>query len=203
MKNKKILILGIGAIILICVIVFVIFNYKNLKNGNTMINKSEEEIKDYILNISSYEALVKIEVQTNKNKNNYVVKQSLKDNVSKQEVIEPENIAGVVTFYDGNNLSISNNKLELTTTYENYQYMVENSLWLDSFIREYKELQNYKMEVNENEIILNLKNENGNKYNVYKQLYIDKKTAKPTKMIIQDINKNTLVYILYTEIEIS
>lgn len=203
MKNKKILILGIVAIILIFIIVFVVFNYKNLKNGNTMINKSEEDIKEYILNISSYEAIAKIEVQTNKNKNNYVVKQSLKDNVSKQEVIEPENIAGVTTFYDGNNLSISNNKLDLTTTYENYPYMVENSLWLDSFIKEYKELQNCKMEANENEIILNLKNENGNKYSIYKQLYIDKKTAKPTKMIIQDINKNTLVYILYTEIEIS
>ena len=42
-----------------------------------------------------------------------------------------------------------------------------------------------------------------NKYVMYKTLYIDKETLKPTKMEIQDINRNTLVYIEYNEIEIN
>lgn len=201
MKSKGILILAI-IIILIIAIIFIIFNYKNLKTGNT-INKSEEDIVNDILNISSYNAIMEIEVQTNKNKTKYIVNQTLQNDKSKQEVIEPENIAGVITEYDGKNLKISNNKLNLSTTYENYEYIVNNKLWLDSFIKEYKELQNTRVTTIGDEIVLELKNENENKYSIYKKLYIDKKTAKPTKMIIEDINQNEIVYIIYTEIEIS
>ena len=203
MKNKKFLILGIVIIVLIIITIFVILNYKNNKTGNNIINKSEADIKEYILNISSYEATLEIEVQTNKNKNKYKVKQNLNENTCKQEVIEPENIVGVITSYDGNNLTIINNKLDLTTTYQNYEYIVNNNWWLNSFIKEFKDNENSKSTSNENEIIFELKNEENNKYSVYKTLYVDKKTAKPTKMIIQDINKNTTIYILYTKIEIS
>ena len=41
-----------------------------------------------------------------------------------------------------------------------------------------------------------------NKYIMYKNLYIDKNTAKPIKMEIQDVNQKLLVYILYNEIKI-
>lgn len=44
--------------------------------------------------------------------------------------------------------------------------------------------------------------EKDSKYISYKKLYIDKKTYKPTKMLIQDVNKKTIVYISYKEIEI-
>lgn len=142
-----------------------------------MINKSEEEIVKYILNINSYKAKLEIEVETNKNKNKYVVAQSLdNNNVSVQEVLEPSNIAGVRTEYDGTNLKIINSQLNLTTTFENYSYVVENKLWLNSFIEDYKKYSNSKVTSKENEIILEVKDEEGNKYNVYKKLYIDKKT---------------------------
>lgn len=91
----------------------------------------------------------------------------------------------------------------MSTTFENYNYIVENKLWLNSFIEDYKKYNNAKMISQNDEIILEVKCEDTNKYNVYKKLYIDKKTGKPTKMIVQDINQKTLVYILYTEIEIS
>ncbi len=150
-----------------------------LKIGNTIINKSEEDIIQYILNINSYKAKLEIEVETNKNKNKYVVRQSLKNgNISEQEVIEPSNIAGVITQYDGNNLKIINNNLNLSTTFENYSYVVENKLWLNSFIEDYKTSTNSKVTSNNNEIILEVKNEDGNKYNVCRKLYIDKKTRK-------------------------
>ena len=168
-----------------------------------MINKSEEEIVEYILNVKSYEAKLNITVETNKNKTEYVVSQKLQNNLAQQEVIQPANIAGVITEYDGSNLKIKNNKLDLETTFQNYQYIVKNRLWLDSFIEDYKIKENStKISSNNNEIILEVKT-NENAYNVYKKLYIDKKTAKPTKMIVQDINQKTLVYILYTEITIS
>lgn len=43
---------------------------------------------------------------------------------------------------------------------------------------------------------------NSNKYIAYKKLYIDNKTYKPTKMLIQDVNEKTIIYISYKEIEI-
>lgn len=200
MKNKKIIFILI--ILIILIITFFILYYKNTKVGNTIINKSEEEIIKSILDMKSYEAQLDIEIETNKNKTKYKVSQILEEGKAKQEVLEPENIAGVITEYDGTNLKIRNNKLNLETTFENYQYIVENRLWLDSFINEYKTIQSTKTTTNENEIILEVKRED-NPYNIYKKLYIDKKTGKPTKMIVQDINQKTLVYILYTEIKIS
>ncbi len=150
-----------------------------LKTGNTIINKSEEDIIEYVLNINSYNAKLEIEVESNKNKNKYIVKQSLeKGGISKQEVLEPKNIAGVITEFDGTNLKIINNDLNLSTTFENYSYIVENKLWLNSFIEEYKKNNNSKVTSKENEIILEIKNEDGNKYSIYRKLYIDKKTRK-------------------------
>ncbi len=150
-----------------------------LKSGNTIINKSEEDIIEYVLNINSYNAKLEIEVETNKNKNKYIVKQSLeKGNISKQEVLEPKNIAGIVTEFDGTNLKIINNELNLSTTFENYSYIVENKLWLNSFIEDYKKSNNSKVTTKENEIILEMRNEDGNKYNIYRKLYINKKIRK-------------------------
>lgn len=167
-----------------------------------MINKSEEEIIETILNMKSYQAKLDITIETNKNKTQYMVQQTLENGKTKQEVLKPENIAGVITEYDGKNLTIKNNKLNLESTFQNYQYMVENTLWLDSFIENYKTKETSKIVSKENEIILEIKKEE-NPYQTYQFLYIDKKTGKPTKMIVQDINQKTLVYILYTEITIS
>ncbi len=200
MNKKGVIIIGI---IILILIISAILYYNFSKNGNTNINKTDEQIVQDILNISSYKAKVEIEVTSNKNSNKYIVKQELKrGNISKQEVIEPENLAGIITEYDGKNLKIVNNRLNLTTTYENYEYIVNNRLWLDSFISEYKNSSSTNTIVEENQIILEIQSKD-DIYNTYKRLYIDKKTGKPTKMTVADINKKMTAYILYSEIEIS
>lgn len=202
MKQSKKLIVILLVIMLILIISAIIY-YKFLENGNTTINKNDEQIVQDILNISSYKAKIEIEVTSNKNTNKYIVKQELKNsNISRQEVIEPENLAGIVTEYDGTNLKIVNNKLNLTTTYENYAYIVNNKLWLNSFVQEYKNSSSVNTIIEESQIILEIQSKD-DIYNTYKRLYIDKKTGKPTKMTIADINKKTTAYILYSEIEIS
>ena len=202
MKAKKLIVIFSIILIVILASIFFILYYKNGKVGNTIINKSEEQIVDSILNIKSYSAKLDVSIETNKNTTKYVVSQKVENEKSTQEVLEPENIAGVITEYDGTNLKIKNNKLNLETTFQNYQYIVENRLWLNSFIQEFKESSNKKVNSKENEIILEVSNTE-NPYNTYKKLYIDKKTGKPTKLQIEDINKKMLVYILYTEITIS
>ncbi len=200
MNKKGVIIIGI---IILILIISAILYYNFSKNGNTNINKTDEQIVQDILNISSYKAKVEIEVTSNKNSNKYIVKQELKrGNISKQEVIEPENLAGIITEHDGKNLKIVNNRLNLTTTYENYEYIVNNRLWLDSFISEYKNSSSTNTIVEENQIILEIQSKD-DIYNTYKRLYIDKKTGKPTKMTVADINKKMTAYILYSEIEIS
>ena len=54
MKNKKIVILTIIIAILIFIIIFALYYYKKGKIGNTIINKSEEQIIESILNIKSF-----------------------------------------------------------------------------------------------------------------------------------------------------
>lgn len=208
MKNKRI-ILAILVVLIIAILVVVVKffyknNYKIAEFGNTSI-KSAKGIEEYILNISSYEADISLEVKSNKNVNKYRIKQQyIEPNIFKQEVLEPENIKGLITIYDGENLKIENTKLGLNQFYENYQYISENSLCLYNFIEDYKESNTSKYKEDENNIVMEVKLEQSpNKYCVNKKLYIDKNTAKPIKMEIEDINQNVLVYILYNEIKIN
>lgn len=215
MKNEKIKskrkIVIISVIVLLLLVVLIIFiknNYKNLKVGNTMINKNIEEIEEYILNISSYDAKIEVTTQSNKNSNKYMLSQQYKaPNIAKQTVQEPKNIEGLETIYDGNKLTINNSKLGASSIYDNYPYMVENFLWLNTFIKEYKEQKECNSAIlkEENEtVVMEIKaQKEENKYICYKKLYIDKKTCKPIKLLIQDINRKEIVYILYNEITIN
>ncbi len=132
MKNKKVIIFVIVLVIIaIIVFFFVKNNYKKINIGNNITNKSIEQIEEYILNISSYKARIEVEVISNKNENKYILMQKyVSPNISRQEVVEPSNIKGIETIYDGTNLTINNSGLGLSSIYENYQYMVDNCLWI-------------------------------------------------------------------------
>lgn len=178
-----------------------LFN-KNFNIGNNITNKSIQEIEEYILNISSYEATVSVTIESNKNTNKYVLEQKYKaPNLSKQIVLEPSNIAGIEIKYDGTNLTINNSNLNLQKVYENYEYLANNFLCLETFIEDYKRNKVSIQEEN-NEIILEASNENNN-YAYHKKLFIDKNSGLPTKLLIENINNKTLVYILYNEIELN
>lgn len=201
--NKKMKIILI--IIAIILIFLMFFAYKKIFSGNN-IDRTAEGITNYILNISSYKSEIKITIQSNKNLNKYILKQEYaKDNdIFKQEVMEPSNIQGLTIIYNGENLKVENTKLNLSEIYEQYEYISENSLCLYNFIEDFKASAESNVKENENEIIMNTKTKNdSNKYMMYKTLYIDRESLKPTKMEIKDINRNTLVYIEYNEIEIN
>lgn len=195
MKKKYILVF-----ILIFIIIFSLIAYKLLNSGNN-INKSDD---NNILNISSYEATVEVEVHSNKNTNKYILKQIyVEPNIFKQEVLEPENIKGLTITFDGINLMLENTQIDIKTLYENYNGIHGNSLSLARFIEEYKNNMNPEITETEDEQIIKIKLDNNNKYEMYKIIYISKKTNLPTKMEILDINQNITVYILYREIKIN
>lgn len=198
--NKKIYIIAFCMISSICLILFVFFAYKKSNLGNN-ISKSDD---NNILNISSYDATVEIEVYSNKNTNKYVLKQQyFAPNIFKQKVLEPENIKGLTTTFDGTNLTIQNKSLSLQTLYEDYNVAQGNSLSLISFIEEYKDNEYAEITETDDEIIIKIELKNRSKYEKYKKLYISKNNKLPVKMEIFDINQNRTVYILYREIKIN
>ena len=195
MKKKIILFISIAFFF----IIFLSINYKIKNNGNN-INKSLNVLED-ILSINSYEAEIDVVIQSNKTTNKYKIKQIYcRPNRVKQIIKEPSNLENITIIYDSNNLKIENTNLGLSKIYENYKYINENCLWLNSFVEHYN--NNSKIIETENEIIVENKN-NLNKYNKKQVLYISKKNKKPIKMEIFDDNKNSKIYIKYNEIKIN
>lgn len=191
-NNKKILIIFIIIIIIIIFTFFYFYMAKKNKFGN---NINSQEIVTNILNLTSYEATIEVDVKSNKNTNKYIIKQKYKSpNYIEQEVLEPTNIKGVKIINKDNQLSIENTQLNLKTIYENYSYLSENDMDLISFINEYKEQNSNNCQEEKDTIIMKTKN---------KVLYIDKKSGKPLKMQIEDANKNIAVYILYREVNVN
>lgn len=181
-------------------IIFFIFFHgntaKNLKIGN---NSSSQEIVDAMLNISSYETKIEVEINSNKNKNQYIIKQEYKaPDISTQEILEPSNIAGVKIIRNGNQLKIENTNLSLSSIFENYEYVSSNVLDLSCFIKDYKADEKASWQEENQQIIMTTKQNQEEK-----TLFIDRNTAKPTKLEVKWNNKNTRVYILYNEVNIN
>ncbi len=199
-KNKtlKKIIIIITLIAIFFAIFFYITKSKKVKIGNT---SSSQEIIEMILNISSYESVVEVEVNSNKNVNQYVIKQTyIFPDISEQEILEPENIQGVKITKQKNELKVENTNLNMTKIYNNYPYITSNSIDLNTFIEIYKQNKEQTYKEKDNEIILEIETE-GNIYTKYRTLYISKETGKPTKMEIKDNSKKTLIYILYKEVK--
>ena len=208
--NKKSLIILICIILAITIIsvYFInknnkIFN-KNFNIGNNITSKSIQEIEQYILNISSYEAKAEVMIESNKNINKYVLKQEYNNSGKiEQIVLEPSNIEGLTISYNEGNLTINNTKINLQTVYNNYKYVVDNNLWLNSFIKDYRESNNKSISENSDYIVMTVDISDSNNYGKIKILYINKTTGNPEKMLIQDKNQKNMVYILYSEIRIN
>lgn len=204
MSNKKIIICLILMVIL-AVSIFFIFFHKNtakvLKTGNNM---SSQEVVDYFLNISSYEATVTVEVNSNKNSNKYILNQQyISPSTAIQEIIEPSNITGIKIIKNENGITIENTNLSLTTIFENYSYMVDNCLDLNSFIENYKSSNKSSYEEIDGQIVMKTESSNENRYTKYETLYVDKSVCKPIRLEIKDNNQKCTVNILYNEVEIN
>lgn len=199
MKKKNIFILLAIILIIGVIIFFAFFDMKTAKSSKIGNNSSSQEIVDYILNISSYEAKVEVEVNSNKNQNQYILQQRYKaPDTSEQEVLEPSNIAGVKMIKNGNQLKIENTKLSLSSFFENYKYVSNQSLDLSCFIRDYQTDEKASWKEENHQIVMMTKKEQEEK-----KLFVDKATGNPTRLEIKWTNKTNTVYILYNEVKIN
>ena len=198
LKKKNLFILVVILLIIGIIIFFIFFHGKTAKNLKIGNNSSSQEMVDFILNISSYETKIEVEIASNKNKNQYILKQQYQEpDISTQEVLEPSNIAGVRIIRNGNQLKIENTNLSLSSIFENYEYVSDNILDLSCFIKDYKADEKASWKEENNQIIMLTKQNQEEK-----SLFIDRTTGKPTKLEVKWTNKNARVYILYNEVNI-
>ncbi|MCI8964952.1 MAG: hypothetical protein HFJ43_01130 [Clostridia bacterium] len=205
MKEKRFTTIIFCAISILFIIILIIFLkniIKNKKSVNTINIQSKEKVEEYIFNINEYEAKLDVKVFSNKNENLYEIKQVVEKKHFYQEILNNQRNNLVIEHLD-NKVIIKNNSLKLEKVYENYECMLENTLYLNTFIDEYKKSEEKEITEDNDYYIVKIKlSDNKNKYVLYKNLYIGKKDSKPKKMEIEDINKNRTIYILYKEITI-
>lgn len=189
-------------LIVFFLIFFVLLYYKNFYNGNT-IDKQIDIAENFLNNTDSYTAEIDVIINSNKNTINYKIRQKEKEKYSEEEILEGQNIEGLKLELKDNTLKITNTKLNLEKIYKDYNIVSNNSLFLSSFIKEYKEMNNKtKIEENEDNIILKLEIAE-DRYIKYKELYLDKKNGKPIKMLINNSYNKQTTSIIYTNIEIN
>lgn len=193
-------------IILICIffIIFLIFYYKNFLNGNNIFKKSDEEIIENILKANlNYKTEAEVTIYSNKNENTYTINQEETEEHSFLEVTSKGDISGLVLEYQENRLILKNTELDLEKIFENYNELSSNYLFLRTFVQDYLVSEEKSINQEDEEtIIVKVTVLDSNKYIKYKELYIDRRTGLPKKLIIKNSDKQIKVCIIYTNIEI-
>lgn len=179
---------------------FIKSNYKLEQNGN---NKSIQEIEQYILNVTSYKAKIKVTVSSNKNANFYEFEQEVRgQSYSKQLAIAPDSLAGMEIIYENGVITIQNTQYSLSNLYENYPFISTNSLFLTSFIEGYRNSESKNITEVDGKIQMSYISKI-NKYNNKQILYINKAKLELENLQVYDINNELKVDIKYNEIELN
>lgn len=196
--NKKIVFI----FAIICITVFLIFYYIFCISGNNIIRNQNELLEDIFEDLEEYEANIDVTVVSNKNENVYNMQQIVDEGFSRVIVNSPENVKGLEIELKNGNLKIINAKTNMEKIYENYKTEINNSLFINSFIEEYKNNDTEIVE-NESEIIIKMNLEKDNiTYKKTKELYLDKQSGLPIKLLIKDNVQNTNTSIVYNDIKI-
>jgi hypothetical protein len=195
-KSKKMLFI----FAIICISFFITFYYIFGNNGNNK-NINQDKIANEVLKrFNNYEAKISVNVISNKNENFYEMDQYVNNDNMKMIVNYPENIKGIVIEIKDNTLKILNTILKMEKVYENYGVIIDNSLFLNTIIKDIKE-NDYSVEETEEEIVLKINKETSqNTYVRYKELHMDKK-YNPKYLIIKDDSKIVRLRIVYTDIK--
>lgn len=162
------------------------------------INMSGEDVHKSLYVMTSYECIAQIKVITNKNERVYTVRQYFKHpNKFKVEVIDPKEIKGFKTIYDGINLYIygaGNNQEQLL---KNYSSIYDNKLFLSDFMSNYLKCEKSQITKDDKNIRLTTTVMNQNNYMDTHQLVIDKTTGLPKELNLFDVNKSLKMGIVY------
>ena len=179
----------------IILLMFFLFLYYNTSIfGNNIIIKDENKVAKACLDsFYNYEAEIEVTVKSNKTINTYEMNQKVDGDYSCFEITSTGKINGLKVEFENKTLKFTNTVLKLNKIYDNYEGILQNSLFLNNFVNEYKTTNSttYK----ENNMLIFEAN-NGNK-----KLYVSTETLKPQKLEIKDNTQNTIICIVYKRIE--
>ena len=149
-----------------------------------------------------YEAKIKVKIYSNKNENEYTFKIIENGENSSLEAIGENDISGLKIENTKNNLTVKNTNLKLEKIYENYRPITNNSLFLSSFSKDYNEENEVKNIEEKDSNVIKISLKNSSKYIKYKELYMNKESGMPEKLIIKNSDKQVVSCIEYINIEI-
>lgn len=193
-------------IIIIMIFLFLILffvGYKFFIAGNNKHIENVDELEEYILNISNYEIEATVNFYSNKTQNTYSLKQYKVNNYQKQEIFDGDTHEGIIIENENNILKIKNTLLSTERVFNDYKYILNNAVCLDTFINDYRISKDKQIKEDELYYILEVKNKNSqNKYLENKVLYFNKNNNQVEKIEVKDVNNNTTILIEYTKFRI-
>ena len=158
-----------------------------------------EDFKDQISKVSSYTCIAKVEAIGNKENTTYIFKHTYKKpDYYKLEVKSPKNLKGKTIEYKNNKIIINNPKLNDTVEFKNINNDARY-LFIGDFINNYRNDENTKLELTENELKIEVKIPGNNKYFNKQILYVNNKTKTPDKMEIVDNKENPRFIVTYED----
>ena len=158
-----------------------------------------EDFKDQISKVSSYTCIAKVEAIGNKENTTYIFKHTYKKpDYYKLEVKSPKNLKGKTIEYKNNKIIINNPKINDTVEFKNINNDARY-LFIGDFINNYRNDENTKLELTENELKIEVKIPGNNKYFNKQALYVNNKTKTPDKMEIVDNKENPRFIVTYED----
>ena len=158
-----------------------------------------EDFKDQISKVSSYTCIAKVEAIGNKENTTYIFKHTYKKpDYYKLEVKSPKNLKGKTIEYKNNKIIINNPKINDTVEFKNINNDARY-LFIGDFINNYRNDENTKLELTENELKIEVKIPGNNKYFNKQILYVNNKTKTLDKMEIVDNEENPRFIVTYED----
>lgn len=158
-----------------------------------------EDFKDQISKVSSYTCIAKVEAIGNKENTTYIFKHTYKKpDYYKLEVKSPKNLKGKTIEYKNNKIIINNPNINDTVEFKNINNDARY-LFIGDFINNYRNDENTKLELTENELKIEVKIPGNNKYFNKQILYVNNNTKTPDKMEIVDNEENPRFIVTYED----
>ncbi len=196
--KKKIFIVAIIFILVISIF----YCYKFFIPGNNKTIKDVNELDEYILGMKNYTLEAKITVNSNKNTNTYLLKETNENGKSIQEIISEGTNSGVVLEYEDEKLTIKNTELGLPRIFADYKELFNNPIDFMTFVQDYKSDDKKDVKIKDDYYIVSVKTLNSSKYTTHKVLYFSRSKNQIERIEIKDINNNQTIIIEYSSFKL-
>ncbi|KNF09185.1 hypothetical protein CLPU_4c02310 [Gottschalkia purinilytica] len=164
------------------------------------------DIQKTLNQIEDYSCVAEISIKGNKKPEKYKVKHTFKKpNKYISEILEPKNNKGNMTIYNGKQAYLYSPQINQLTILKDYKQLQDEMLFIGYFLRILITTENPQImsDTLDEKEYMTVKAEipGNNMYRKYEQIWIDKKTHLPYKLIIVDDKGETLVEVKYSEVK--